>query len=119
MLDRAIVASLVAALADTPVIFLDGARQKGKSTLVKAITAGPYPARYLTLDDSTLLAAAIETKASASVDTKDFKGLRALAEDAGDRFLRGIVLSSGPTAVPFAANLHALPTAALWGLGQG
>ena len=32
----------------------------------------------------------------------------------GDRFVRGVVLFTGETAVPFGANLHALPVAQLW-----
>jgi len=36
---------------------LNGARQSGKSTLVKAIAAKEHPARYLTLDDVSVLAA--------------------------------------------------------------
>ena len=58
MTDRAIAASMMAALTDTPLLFVDGARQTGKSTLVQALAAGPHPARYVTLDDTTPLAAA-------------------------------------------------------------
>ena len=58
--------------------------------------------------------AGIEVKSSHTVTGHDFKGLRALAEIAGRRFRRGIVLYTGPEAVPFGANLHALPLAALW-----
>jgi uncharacterized protein len=46
------------AMADTPVILLNGARQTGKSTLVQAYTQGLENATYLTLDDATVLAAA-------------------------------------------------------------
>lgn len=49
---------MLEALADTPVIFLRGARQTGKSTLVKMIAAGPHPARYVTLDNAGILSAA-------------------------------------------------------------
>ena len=49
---------LLAALADTPVVFLNGARQTGKSTLVRDLAEGERPARYLTFDDATILAAA-------------------------------------------------------------
>jgi hypothetical protein len=55
---RNITPSLLAALADTPVVLLTGARQSGKSTLVQDITATAHPARYLTLDDAGVLAAA-------------------------------------------------------------
>lgn len=47
-----------AALRDTPVIFLNGARQSGKSTLVKWLSQQIHPAQYLTFDDSNVLAAA-------------------------------------------------------------
>lgn len=56
----------------------------------------------------------IEVKASATVTPRDFNGLRALADAAGPRFRRGIVLHGGVSAVSFAANLHALPIGALW-----
>jgi len=56
----------------------------------------------------------IEVKSSATVTAHDFKGLRVLAQVAGSHFCRGIVLYTGPEAVPFGVNLHALPLAALW-----
>jgi predicted AAA+ superfamily ATPase len=50
---------LTEALADTPVVLLNGARQTGKSTLVQALAQTPGTARrYLTLDDRVVLAAA-------------------------------------------------------------
>ncbi len=48
----------MAALADTPVVLLHGARQVGKSTLARRLAGHDHPARYLTLDDATVLAAA-------------------------------------------------------------
>lgn len=42
------------ALADTPVVLVNGARQVGKTTLVQAVA----DRRYLSLDDATVLAAA-------------------------------------------------------------
>jgi hypothetical protein len=56
----------------------------------------------------------VEVKSSATVGSRDFRGLRALAEASGDRFLCGIVLYTGKTAVPFGDNLHALPVSSLW-----
>ena len=44
----------------------------------------------------------------------DFKGLRALAGIAGQRFQRGIVLYTGSEIVPFGAGLFALPVEAVW-----
>jgi hypothetical protein len=58
MFYRNITASILEALADTPVILLNGARQTGKSTLVKWLAEKKYPANYLTLDDITVLNAA-------------------------------------------------------------
>ncbi len=49
---------LLEALADTPVVFLAGARQTGKSTLAQAIARRGHPADYRTLDDLAALAAA-------------------------------------------------------------
>lgn len=66
------------------------------------------------LEDRAGRIVGIEVKASASINAGHFKGLKALAEAAGDRFVRGIVLYSGTTAVPFARNLIALPLGELW-----
>jgi uncharacterized protein len=54
---RHITDRLLEALADTPVVVLNGARQTGKSTLAQAI-AHSQGRRYLTLDDRVVLAAA-------------------------------------------------------------
>lgn len=60
----------------------------------------------------------VEVKAAVSVDADDFRGLRILAEIAGRRFLRGILLYLGDQPVPFGANLHALPMSSLWRCSQ-
>jgi hypothetical protein len=52
---RGLSARMEAALADTPAIFLGGARQVGKSTLVSSLVPNE---RYVTFDDLTSLAAA-------------------------------------------------------------
>jgi predicted AAA+ superfamily ATPase len=49
---------MLAALRDTPVVLLVGARQTGKSTLVQELATSTHPARYLTFDDAGVLAAA-------------------------------------------------------------
>jgi predicted AAA+ superfamily ATPase len=55
---------LLDALADTPVVFLRGARQSGKTTLVKNIAGSGDRARnYVTLDSATALAAALHDPA--------------------------------------------------------
>ncbi|MBU2601054.1 MAG: ATP-binding protein, partial [Actinobacteria bacterium] len=56
----------------------------------------------------------IEVKAAATVGARDFRGLKKLADLAGPRFVRGVVLYLGESVVPFARNLHALPLRALW-----
>ncbi|MCX8566048.1 MAG: hypothetical protein ON057_000775 [Glomeribacter sp. 1016415] len=56
MYARHITPLLLEALADTPVIFINGARQTGKSTLAQVPEIHHY--RYLTLDNPVVLAAA-------------------------------------------------------------
>ncbi len=57
MYQRHLESQLRAALADTPVVLLNGARQTGKTTLVKQVADG-RKATYLTLDDAATLTAA-------------------------------------------------------------
>lgn len=56
----------------------------------------------------------IEVKASATVDGKDFKGLRHLQETEAAIFQRGIVLYGGREVVPFGENLWAVPLSLWW-----
>jgi hypothetical protein len=56
----------------------------------------------------------IEVKASATVESSDFRGLATLRELAGKRFHRGIVLYTGSEAVPFGSGFQALPMGAVW-----
>ena len=58
MLRRNIIQALLAALGDRPVVLLHGARQTGKSTLAASLATTKHKARYLTLDDAGVLAAA-------------------------------------------------------------
>lgn len=58
MIARNITDRILDSLADTPVVMLNGARQVGKSTLVQKIASDQHRARYLTLDDAVILAAA-------------------------------------------------------------
>lgn len=58
MIQRKIKHKLLKALTDSPVVLVHGARQTGKSTLVKHLAENDYPARYLTFDDSGILSAA-------------------------------------------------------------
>ncbi|NOT31945.1 MAG: ATP-binding protein [Planctomycetes bacterium] len=56
----------------------------------------------------------IEVKAAAALDASDFAGLQALAEAAGKKFVRGVVLYLGEHVVPRGDNLWALPIDELW-----
>jgi uncharacterized protein len=60
----------------------------------------------------------IEVKAGTTVTAGDFKGLKALAADAGRHWVRGIVLYTGAEMLPFGENLVALPISALWRLAS-
>src|ERR1022692_467740 len=55
---RNITDHLLQALADTPVVLVNGARQAGKSTLVQSAEFTRYGRQYLTFDDPGMLAAA-------------------------------------------------------------
>lgn len=56
----------------------------------------------------------IEVKASHTVSTHDFKGLRVLAELTGERFKCGIVFYAGDQVIPFGKDGYALPISCLW-----
>jgi len=60
MYQRSLSAEVAAALGDTPVVLLIGARQTGKSTLVRQLIQAPQreSAQQLTFDDLTTLNAA-------------------------------------------------------------
>jgi len=68
----------------------------------------------LLLEDTSGRVVGVEVKAAASVDAKDFHGLKHLSELAGDQFVRGVVLYRGSEIVPFGKHLHAIPIRALW-----
>lgn len=56
----------------------------------------------------------LEVKSSASIQSKDFKGLQNLSETLGDAFHRGLVLYTGTEILPFGPKLWAVPVSALW-----
>jgi len=56
----------------------------------------------------------IEIKAGATLGGGDVRGLQAMANAAGKRWVRGVVLYTGTEVIPFAANLHGLPLSQLW-----
>lgn len=60
----------------------------------------------------------VEIKASGSINPSDSKGLRRLAEQAGNSFRGGIVFYDGTTVLPIdrERNLYAVPISKLWTL---
>jgi hypothetical protein len=59
MVHRHLESAILAALADSPVVLLVGARQSGKSTLIQSPGIQKNNRRFLTLDDANVLAAAM------------------------------------------------------------
>jgi len=66
------------------------------------------------IEDATGALIGVEVKASATVHSEHFKGLRSLQQVAGNRFVRGIVLYWGEKTLPFGEGLWAQPISALW-----
>ena len=63
-------------------------------------------------DDGMIIG--VEIKASATVRSSDFSGLKALAEACGSRFAYGVVLYDSTDVVPFGDRLAAAPLSCLW-----
>lgn len=63
-LPRNLTHDILYSLANSPVVFVNGPRQAGKSTLVQELARGDHPADYITFDNTTQMAAA-----AASPDT--------------------------------------------------
>ena len=59
MYARGLIDKVTEALADTPVVLVNGARQSGKTTLVQEMVADRPGSVYRTLDDAATLAAAV------------------------------------------------------------
>jgi uncharacterized protein len=58
MFRRNLTGQLIAAIADTPAVLVNGARQTGKSTLIRSKEVAEDGRHYLTFDDPGILAAA-------------------------------------------------------------
>lgn len=69
----------------------------------------------IVLEDQRMAVVGIEIKAAATVKAGDFRGLRKLADAAGERFKLGVVLYDGETVVPFGPRLFAAPVSCMWG----
>ena len=68
----------------------------------------------IVLEDPAGRVVGIEVKASASIGSEDLIGLKQLHEICGSKWVRGIVLHSGPGITGFDKDLHAVPMSALW-----
>ena len=68
----------------------------------------------LVLEDSAGRLVGMEVKASATLGGSDVRGLQAMANAVGKRWIRGVVLYTGTEVIPFAENLHGLPMPLLW-----
>jgi predicted AAA+ superfamily ATPase len=68
----------------------------------------------IVLEDNAGRLVGVEVKASSTLAGGDVRGLQALADTAGKRWVRGVVLYTGTEVIPFASNLHGVPLAALW-----
>lgn len=73
---RHIAARIISSLKTSPVLFINGARQVGKSTLVHELLKN-HPASYLTMDDLTALSAATKDP---TAFVENFSGPMALDE---------------------------------------
>jgi len=68
----------------------------------------------IVLEDRRGRVVGIEVKAGATLGRNDASGLRAFADAAGKRFLRGVLLYGGSEVLPFGKDIVALPMSALW-----
>ncbi len=68
----------------------------------------------IVLEDASGRVAGIEVKASATVSSRDFAGLKRLAAACGDNFAQGLVLHDHDRTIPFGHRLASAPIATLW-----
>ncbi len=58
----------------------------------------------------------VEIKATASIQSQHLKGLRNLAQTAGDQFKMGVILYDGKETIPLGDQIWAAPISTLWGV---
>ncbi len=68
----------------------------------------------IVLEQGAHAVAGVEVKAGATVTSSSFSGLRKLAQAAGRKFARGVVLYDGEQTLPFGERLQAVPIRRLW-----
>lgn len=110
---------LLDALEDSPIVFLNGPRQAGKSTLAQHITSKGFPAEYATFDSTTQMAAAAsapetylrERKGALIIDEVQLvpEIFRALKVVIDERRLTHVGKLKGCFLLTGSANIMALP----------
>jgi hypothetical protein len=70
----------------------------------------------IVLESSGRRLAGVEVKASATVTSADFRGLRKMKEAVAERFAAGVVLYDGESSVSFGEGQFAVPIRRLWEL---
>ena len=68
----------------------------------------------IVMEDRTGRLVGVEVKASSTLGAGDVRGLAALENAAGKRWIRGAVLYTGTEVIPFGPNLHGIPISHLW-----
>ena len=68
----------------------------------------------IVLERESGMVCGVEVKAGATVTSADFRGLRKLAQAAGQEFVSGVVLYDGEMSVSFGERLYAVPIRRLW-----
>ena len=68
----------------------------------------------IVMERGSLAVAGVDIKASATVVSSDFRGLRKLKRIAGSRFTNGVVLYDGESVARFGDSLYAVPIRHLW-----
>lgn len=66
------------------------------------------------LEDRRQRVVGVEIKTSSRVEKRDFRHLKTLRDELGERFVAGLVLHTGRDAASFGPRLHALPVWYLW-----
>jgi len=56
---RILSGNILSALKMSPVVFVNGPRQAGKSTLVRGLAKRKFPAEYISFDNATQMSAAV------------------------------------------------------------
>ncbi len=99
--------------------FVFGELSKQASWLEESVTLGHWRTRegdevdiIMEFGDGSVLA--FEVKAGERTTTGDVKGLKALRERLGKRFIAGVILTTGPRSYTLDDRIHVLPTDRLW-----